>query len=207
MIKKNVRRLASLRLPMRLVRVSWRDLWLTLGPVLVIVAVGTWIALQYVRPAPPDTVIITSGAEDSTFRRTAEKYRDILARSGVKLQILPSQGSLENLQRLKDPAFNVDVGFVQGGLASEADTEGLESLGSIYFEPLWVFSRCTKPIKELSELRGKRIAIGPEKTKPECSLCNCSKPMASSRRPRRCWTWADRTPQTLCANTKRTRLS
>jgi TRAP-type uncharacterized transport system substrate-binding protein len=147
---------------MRLVRVSWRDLWLTLGPVLVVIAVGTWFALRYVRPAPPDTVIITSGAEGSAFLSTAEKYRDILARSGVKLQILPSQGALENLQRLKDPAFKVDVGFVQGGMASEAKTEGLVSLGSIYFEPLWVFSRCAKPIEELSQLRGKRIAIGPE---------------------------------------------
>jgi TRAP-type uncharacterized transport system substrate-binding protein len=151
-----------MRLPMRLVRVSWRDLALILGPVLLVVAVGIWIALKYARPAPPDRIVITTGAEGSAFRSTAERYRAILARNGVKVEILPSQGALENLHRLQNPGFDVDVGFVQGGLASEQDTEGLVSLGTIYSEPLWIFSRCAKPVDRLSELAGRRIAIGPE---------------------------------------------
>jgi hypothetical protein len=58
------------------------------------------------------------------FPPHAERYRDILAKNGVKLEILPSDGSLENLERLRDKTFKVDVGFVQGGLATEADTKG-----------------------------------------------------------------------------------
>lgn len=163
MIRNNARKLATLALlPRRLVRVSWRDLLLTLGPVLLIVALGVWLALEYASPAPPNTLVITSGAADSGFQRTAERYRDILARNGVKLQIVGSHGALENLQRLKDPTFRVDVGFVQGGMATEQDTEGLVSLGSIYYEPLWVFSKCSRPITQLSQLSAKRLAIGPE---------------------------------------------
>ena len=99
-------------------RISWRDLALTLGPFVLLVIVAVWITLHFVQPAPPDTIIMTSGAEGSMFELYAGRYAKILARQGVKLKILPSQGSLENLKRLSDAQFNVNVGFVQGGIAS-----------------------------------------------------------------------------------------
>jgi TRAP-type uncharacterized transport system substrate-binding protein len=112
--------------------------------------------------APPHTITITSGPEGSIFRMNAEKYRTILARSGVKLNILPSQGSLENLKRLADPSFKVDIGFVQGGVARGMDIDKLTSLGSVSYEPLLVFYRSARPLDLLSRLNGKRIAVGPE---------------------------------------------
>ena len=153
--------LRALRNPKNWMRVSWRDVLITLGPILLVVAIAVWIAWKYASPAPPDTIVITAGAADSSFRRTAERYREILARNRVKLEILRSDGALENLERLRNKAFKVDVGFVQGGLATDADTQALVSLGSIYHEPVWVFSRCTEPVRELSQFKGKRLAIGP----------------------------------------------
>ena len=161
MTRDRAARLRALRIPTRWMRVSWRDLLLTAGPIVLLVVIAVWIALIYASPAPPTTIVITSGASDSSFRRQAERYRDILAKNGVKLEILPSDGSLENLERLRDKTFKVDVGFVQGGLATEADTKALVSLGSLYHEPLWVFSRCATPVRELSQLKGMRLAIGP----------------------------------------------
>jgi hypothetical protein len=143
-------------------RVSWRDLAATLGPFLLVSALAFWIAYHFVRPAPPDTITMTSGPEGSTFRNYAERYRRILARNGVKLEILPSEGSLQNLRRLSDPNANVDVGFVQAGLASLVDADDLVSLGSVSYQPLSIFYRAPKPLGRLSELRGKRIGIGPE---------------------------------------------
>jgi len=110
--------------------------------------------------APPHTIIITSGAPGSSFQANAEKYRVILARKGVKLKILPSQGSLENLQRLDDPKFHVDVGFVQGGITNIPGRNKLVSLGSISYEPLLVFYRGAAPINLLSGFSGRRVAIG-----------------------------------------------
>jgi len=110
--------------------------------------------------APPNTIIITSGDEGSLFRRNAERYAKILERNGVKLKILPSKGSLENLERLADPSFRVDVGFVQTGVAKGFNIEKLVSLGSISYEPLYVFYRSRKPIDLISQFNGKRIAIG-----------------------------------------------
>lgn len=83
-------------------RVSWRDLALTLGPFALLVVLAFWLAFHFVRPAPPDTIVITSGADGSMYQVSAERYRKILARQGVTLKILPSQGSLENLKRLSD---------------------------------------------------------------------------------------------------------
>jgi TRAP-type uncharacterized transport system substrate-binding protein len=155
------RKIAAFGYAVELPRILWRDLAMALWPVLLIAIVAVWIAFHFVRPAPPDTIVITSGIEGSTFSSSAEKYRKILARNGVTLKILPSDGALENLARLNDPDFKVDIGFVQGGL-SESDNPGnLVSLGSVFYEPLVVFYRGGQ-IERLSQLKGKRLAIGRE---------------------------------------------
>ena len=113
----------------------------------------------FVHSAPPNTITITSGPEGSIFYTNAVKYSNILARQGIHLNILPSQGSLDNLQRLGDPAFKVEVGFVQGGVTN-AEMDGLGSLGSISYQPLLVFYTGA-PIESLADLAGKRLAGGP----------------------------------------------
>src|ERR1700684_610369 len=70
-----------------------------IGAVLLIASVTLFAVFWFFHSAPPHTIIITSGPEGSAFQKSAEKYRAILARSGVKLKILPSAGSLENLKR------------------------------------------------------------------------------------------------------------
>ena len=146
----------------KLSRLSWRDLAFTLGPFVLVLVVALWVASRFVHPAPPDSITISSGPEGSTYASTAQRYQKILARQGVKLNILPSQGSVENLKRLADPGGKVDIGFVQGGVAGQADTSDLYSLGSIFYTPVYVFYRSPKPIARLSELSGKRIAISRE---------------------------------------------
>jgi TRAP-type uncharacterized transport system substrate-binding protein len=112
--------------------------------------------------APPSTIIITTGPKDSVFQRNAERYAKILARNGVTLKILPSEGSLENLKRLIDPKFRVDVGFVQGGVSKGLNIEKLDSLGSVSYQPLLIFYRSATRLDLLSRLDGKRLSIGPE---------------------------------------------
>lgn len=146
----------------RLVAISWRDLAMTLGPILLLSIAGIWVAIRFVRPAPPSSITITSGPDGSVFRNTAEKYRSILASNGITVQILPSKGSLENLQRLNDPSFHVDIGFVQGGVATGIKVERLVSLGSLFYEPLAIFYRSADPVDRLSQFSGKRLAIGAE---------------------------------------------
>jgi len=111
----------------------------SLGALLFAGLVIIFAVFWFFHSAPPSTLTITSGPAGSIFRMNAEKYRDILARSGVKLKILSSEGSRENLERLTNPAFPVDIGFVQGGVADGIDVNRVVSLGSISHEPLLVF--------------------------------------------------------------------
>ena len=152
-----------IRIPASISRISWRDLAASLGPVVLISVAALCVALYFVRPAPPSTITLTSGPDGSSFRRFADQYAKILARNGIHLEILPSRGALENLQRLRDSDVEVDVGFVQGGLSTGGDEDqDLVSLGSVFYEPVAIFYRGTQPIERLSALKGKRIAVGPE---------------------------------------------
>ena len=128
---------------------------------LVLISLGLTGALFFfIYSAPPKIITITSGPEGSIFYTNAVKYANLLKRQGVKLNILTSQGSLNNLQRLEDPSVKVDVGFVQGGVTNGGNDQ-LVSLGSISYQPLLVFYRGLH-IETLADLAGKRLAIGPE---------------------------------------------
>ncbi|HEY4374045.1 MAG TPA: TAXI family TRAP transporter solute-binding subunit [Burkholderiales bacterium] len=157
-----IKRILPERFRVRVVGVSWRDLTLSLLPIAVVVAIVIALIVHFSHPSAPDTLIISTGPDGSSFSLYAQRYAKVLARNGVKLQIVSSQGSLENLQRLNNPKFKVDVGFVQGGVAAPQDTENLVSLGSISYVPMMVFYRSRKPVDKLSAFTGKRIAIGPE---------------------------------------------
>ena len=156
------RKIGAFGVAVEIPQVSWRDLIAAVLPLLLITLLAVWAGFKFIRPAPPDTIIITGGAKGSSFANAAEKYRAILERNGVKLQILESEGSLDNLRRLRDPAFKVDVGFVQGGLVVDGDAGDLVSLGSLFYVPLVVFYRGEQPVERLSEFKGKRLAIGRE---------------------------------------------
>jgi TRAP transporter TAXI family solute receptor len=110
--------------------------------------------------APPNTITMSSGPKGSMFERYAKRYAKILEQNGVTLRILSSEGSVDNIKRLADPSSKVDAGFVQGGATKGIKTDKLVSLGSISYEPLYVFHRGRSSIERLSQLTGKRIAIG-----------------------------------------------
>ncbi|WP_321818046.1 MULTISPECIES: TAXI family TRAP transporter solute-binding subunit [unclassified Paraburkholderia] len=138
---------------------AWRDIALSTLPValfcIAVIALVVWL----VDPAPPRTITISAGPRDSSFMQMADAYRTILARNGVKLKVLESDGSVENLQRLLNPKSHVDLAFVQGGVAEGVDVHTLMSLGSVAYLPIVVFYRGSG-LTQLSELDGKRIAIG-----------------------------------------------
>ena len=143
-------------------KISLRDLLATAGPAALLVVAGFWLAYQFVEPAPPKHLLISSGAPDGAYHAFAERYRDILARNGIRLEIRASSGSIENMSRLKDEASGVDIAFVQAGIAQEDEDSELVSLGNVYYEPVWVFYRGGRTLDRLTQLKGKRVAVGGE---------------------------------------------
>ena len=145
----------------RLNAIFGRGLVLTMSLVILVSLAISLAVFGFFDTAAPSSLTITSGPEGSTFRRTAESYKKILAKEGVTLNILPSEGSRDNLAKLADSKVKVDVGFVLGGEADAAAVDKLMSLGSISYQPLMIFYR--GPAKHLlSEFKGFRIDIGPE---------------------------------------------
>ena len=90
----------------------------------------------------------------------AERYREILAREDITLNILETAGSVENLRLLEEDPLSIDIAFVQGGSAARPPADGLVSLASLYYEPLWVFYRDAAELTRITQLQHKRIATG-----------------------------------------------
>jgi TRAP-type uncharacterized transport system substrate-binding protein len=146
----------------RLRELSLRDALAVGVPALLILGWGFWFAAQFIRPAPPRHLTMLTGAAGGAYQSFAARYKPLLAEYGIELREVPSAGAVENLERLLDPAQDVDLGFVQGGVGAGVETDSLVSLGSFYYEPLWVFYRGRDVVDRLPRLAGKRIGVGGE---------------------------------------------
>ncbi len=151
-------------MPEKLKLLSWRDILFIALPSLLLAIGAFWLAAQFIKPAPPDQLIVTTGGDGGAYRVFAARYKDVLARYGITLVDKPSAGSNENLRRLRDPGFEVDAALIQGGTARVDEEEKLVALGDLYYEPLWIFYResALHSADKLLDLKGKRVAIGGE---------------------------------------------
>jgi TRAP transporter TAXI family solute receptor len=136
--------------------------WLKIAaPTALVVLLGFLIAFRFVEPAPPKKLVLAAGPAGGAYAAFAESYREALARHGIDVDILQTTGSVENLDLLASEA--ADVAFVQSGIGK--DTAGpmhFLSLGSLYYEPLWLFHRGDRPLSRLADFAGMRISIGPD---------------------------------------------
>jgi TRAP-type uncharacterized transport system substrate-binding protein len=139
--------------------ISNRGLLTVIAPVLLTALVSILLAYHL---TPPNTLTMSTGFDRGTYANFGERYKKILAREKVRLELLSSSGSVENLKRLGDASIRVDAGFVQDGTGSPGETKNLVSLGAICYSPLWVFYRGQETFDDLSRLKGRKIAIGPE---------------------------------------------
>ena len=131
---------------------------MTFGSAVLFTLIGFVIAWQFVNPAPPHTLVIATGQMDGAYYLFAQHYQQRLAQDGIELEIRTTAGSIENLELLRND--KVDLAFVQGGTGSTSDSDILTSLGSLYYEPLWVFYRGEQTLSRISQLQNKHVAIG-----------------------------------------------
>jgi uncharacterized protein len=136
-----------------------RDHLLVFGPALVLTAVAFVVAIRFVEPAPPRRIVLATGRPDGAYHQFGLRYQAELAREGITVELRPTAGAVENVRLLA--AAGVDVAFVQGGVGASAPDAALVALGSLYFEPLWVFVRGARRSDDIRGLRGQRVAVGP----------------------------------------------
>ncbi len=119
------------------------------GLLTLIVIVGFVVTYQYVGAPPPKVIRIATGAKNGAYYAFAQRYARLLANDGIALEVVSTAGSVENFAMLK--RGEVSLALVQGGSATDDDKERLQSLGSLFLEPV---------IKRFVELKGKRVAVG-----------------------------------------------
>ncbi len=125
------------------------------------------LAYKYARPGVPREVVMSTGGVGGAYEAYAKRYAAALAEEGIALKLVPSKGAVENLARLRDPNSKIDLALLQNGLADREKTEdeSLESLGSFFYEPAFVFYRSQsfkQTVTSIGQLAGKRVAIGAE---------------------------------------------
>ena len=129
--------------------------------VVVILALVALAVATIASSLPPRQFTILTGREGGAYYQTALKYQAIAAARGFDLQIRPTSGSVETLELLEKG--EASIGFVQGGIALDADPTQLSTMASLFYEPLWGFynpDRFDGPVTDAAQLYGKRVAIG-----------------------------------------------
>lgn len=110
--------------------------------VLIVGALGVTVALM--EPLPPRTVVMATGAQGDAYAETARRYQAVLARNGVRLELRTTNGGVDNLKLLRDSKSGVSVALAQGGLTSATESRDVVSLGTVFYEPVWIFLRGTR---------------------------------------------------------------
>lgn len=153
---------------LKLILLSIRDLIVSAGPVVFIVIGALFVAYWYLDPQPPKHVTLATGPAGSAYAEFGKRYATALKANGITVDLKATNGAADNLQLLRDG--QADVGFVRGGGADADASEdaGLTSLGSLFYEPLWLFYRTdsaqkvdhkTSTLTSLAQLRGLRVNV------------------------------------------------
>jgi len=146
-------------------RMAIKDLLRNNWPAITVAVTAVAIALAAIvifRTLPPHVITMVTGPEGGAYYEIGKRYRGALASAGVTVRLVPTAGSLENIALLQDPRSGASVGLVQGGIAGENPPAALESLGTIFYEPLWLFHKREPGKTFLDRLKGGKISIGPE---------------------------------------------
>ena len=137
--------------PVKAALLGFWDLFTSASPLLFAGAGLIWLAYWWLNPMPPKQLTLLTGPEQSAYAEMGEQYAKLLRQHGITVQLVPTEGSADNLRRLQ--AGEADAGFVQGGSATaptDDDTEELLTLGNLFVEPVWLFYR-TQSAADISE--------------------------------------------------------
>jgi hypothetical protein len=154
--------------PLRHTLLSLRDLLSSVAPFVLLTLMLLALAYWWLDPMPPRSITLATGPAQSAYDELGKRYARALKSYGIEVQLQPSQGAAHNLDLLRQG--KVDIAFVQGGTGVPMEDDELESLGSLFVEPVWFFyrgeaARKVRPqgtLAALGDLKGLRLNVGAE---------------------------------------------
>lgn len=130
-------------------------------PIILLVIASFYVTAQFIQPSPKKELTIATGSKEGNYYKTALEYKRLLEKDGVKVNILTTKGSIENIELLEKS--KADIGFIQNGIITSKHTDKITALASIYYEPLWVFYKNEGYAMDyVIQLISKKISIGKE---------------------------------------------
>ncbi len=128
-------------------------------PIIATIIFAFYFTSQFIQPSPKKEITIATGSKDGNYYKTALEYKKLLEKEKVKVNIITSAGSIENIELLKEK--KADIAFIQNGTTFDSNNKSIKSLASIYYEPLWVFYKNEGfTIDYIIQLISKKISIG-----------------------------------------------
>lgn len=137
--------------------------------VLAAVAAVIVVILILVRPAMPRQILLFTDSQDSAWFALGQRFADDLRRRGLEVDLVATEGTLDNVRRLNETPNAVALAPATVNQWEESDGTDwhLAALGSIGFEPVWLFVRSDTGIRRLPDLKGRRIITEGEGTTGE----------------------------------------
>jgi len=135
--------------------------------VIVIVAVVLVVAfsLLVLKPAAPKEISLLTGPVGSHDHELGMSLAGYLEEEGLHVEVSSTSGGIENLLLLASGVEHT-VALVPSSLESaldeSVDTSQLVSLGSVTYQPLWLFYRNDLRLKRIPDLAGYKVSLGPE---------------------------------------------
>ena len=148
------------------VREFLRHHWPTVTIAMTAAAIGCAAVVMF-STMPPHRVVMATGPEGGAYYEAGQRYRAALARENVDLQLVPTQGSIENLAMLHDPHSGVSVALIQGGSVGAEQKSGLESLGTLFYEPMWCSTDAKSKVLGSPACLVERFRLGPNEAEHE----------------------------------------
>jgi len=152
---------------------------LTTAGVILGVIIALWILVLIIQPGPKGRIVVATGGAGGAYHEYAATLVPELAKYGIQLVLRPDIEGTQTISHLMATKPEIDAGFVKGGVAGslqgrfaseedrdlhEREMDAVHSVGRLFYEPIWVFYRGNKLVRDLREFNGKRIMIGSTKS-------------------------------------------
>jgi len=119
--------------------------------------------IVYLDPFPSKKVNIATSAQASDWYIFAETTAALMKERGLNISVETSEGAIDNVNKLNSNEEGVNAAFTYGGALDKGQLGSIYSLGSVSYEPVWIFYRKDKigKITNIKDFAKFRVDLGP----------------------------------------------
>lgn len=121
------------------------------------IALGAW---DYWSRSIRSPIVIEAGPKGGFFETTAILIQNELKQHGINSTIVRREDTLKIIDDVNDAKSSIDIGFVAQDIGNREYPE-VTAVATIAMEPLFIFCSESLKVKNLQDLKGRRLAVSP----------------------------------------------